>query len=157
MHVACDAVGFLPHDQAQLGVRLQVRHTVDDVRARGLQAVGPADVVALVEPRLEFDEHRHLLAGFGRLDEKIDERRIVADAVERHLDGNDVRIARGGAEERFDRAEGLKRHVHEPLSRCRMSSKSRSCSCSGQIETAGNGIELQFRPGQRGQLRPTGR
>ena len=54
----------------------------------------PGDVVALVEARLQLDQHRDLLALLGGLDQQIDQRRVGADAVERHLDRDDVRIVR---------------------------------------------------------------
>jgi hypothetical protein len=75
--------------------------------------VGPDDVVALVEARLQLDEHRHLLALLGRLDQQVDERRVGADAVQRHLDGDDVRVLHRGPEERLDRRERIERVVHQ--------------------------------------------
>jgi hypothetical protein len=92
VHVALHAVGFLPDDQAQLGVRLQLGEAVDDVDAVRFQPSRPEDVVALVEARLELDEHGHLLAGFGRGNQQRNQRRVRANAVQRHLDRDDVRI-----------------------------------------------------------------
>ena len=70
-------------------MRLQVDEAVDDVDAGLLQPVRPDDVVALVEARLQLDEHGDLLARVGGLDEQIDQRRVGADPVERHLDRDD--------------------------------------------------------------------
>ena len=109
VHVALHAVGLLPHDQTQLRVRLQLGKAVDDVDAVRLQPPRPEDVVALVEARLELDEHRDLLAGFGRGDEQRNQRRVRANAVQRHLDRDDVRILHRRAQERLHRSERLER------------------------------------------------
>ena len=109
MRVAADAVGLLAHDEAQLRMRLQVDEAVDDVDARFLQPVGPGDVVPLVEARLQLHEHGDLLARVRRLYQEIDERRIVADPVERHLDRDDGGIAERRAEQRLDRGERVER------------------------------------------------
>ena len=111
MGVAADAVGLLAHDQAQLAVRLQVDQAVDDVDAGRFEPGRPGDVVALVEARLELDQHRDLLAGFRRLLEQVDERRVVPDAIERQLDRHDMRVAHRRLEERLDRDERIERMV----------------------------------------------
>ena len=94
--VAADAVGLLAHDEQDLGVRLQPDEAVHDVRARLLEHAGPFDVRLLVEARFQLDERDHLLARFGRLDERRDDAGLVAaGAVQRLLDREHVRIARG--------------------------------------------------------------
>ena len=113
MRVAVDAVVLLAHHQAQLAVRLQVDEAVDDVDAGRLEPVGPGDVVALVEARLQLDEHGHLLALLGGVDQEIDQRRVLADPVERHLDRDDQRIGDRGAQERLDGDERIERVVHQ--------------------------------------------
>ena len=72
--VAHQALGLLADDQAQLGVGLQPDDAVDDVDARLLELAGPADVVDLVEPRLDLDDGEDLLAGLRRVDEGVDDR-----------------------------------------------------------------------------------
>ena len=96
MRVAPDAVRFLADDQAELAVGLQVDEAVDDVHAGGFQPGRPRDVVALVESRLQLDEHRDLLAGLRRLVSRSTSGESCADAVERHLDRDDVRVVDGG-------------------------------------------------------------
>ena len=113
MDVPPNLVVFLPDDEADLAVRLQLFHAVDDVHAGVFQALRPLDVAALVESRLQLDEHRHLLAALGRLDEPIDDGRVGADAVERHLDGDDARIVDRRVDERFDRLERVERMMHQ--------------------------------------------
>ena len=102
--VAADAVGLLAHDEQDLGVGLQADEAVHDVRAGLLQHPGPLDVGLLLEARLELDERHHLLARFGRLHERRDDAGLVAAGpVERLLDREHVRIARGLRDEGFDR------------------------------------------------------
>ena len=113
VHVLLDAVRALADHQAQLRVGLEVGEPVDHVDAVRFQLTGPDDVVALVEPRLQLHQDRHLLAGLGRLDEQRNQRGLRSDPVERHLDGDDVRIAHRGAEERLHRAERLERVVQQ--------------------------------------------
>ena len=92
---------------------LQVDEAVHDVDAGRFQPFGPRDVVALVEARLELDEHRHLLALLGSLDEQVDERRVLPDAIERHLDRHHLGILDGGPQERFDGGERVERVVDQ--------------------------------------------
>ena len=115
VRVPPDAVGFLADDQAQLAVRLQAHEAVDDVDAGGLHPRRPGDVVAFVEARLQLDEHRDLLALFGRGHEHVDQRRIRSDAVQRHLDRDDLRILDGRAQERLDRRERIERMVDQDV------------------------------------------
>ena len=51
-------------------VRLEVGKSIDDVNAVRLELLRPDDVVALVETRLQFHQHRHLFASFGGLDRR---------------------------------------------------------------------------------------
>ena len=53
-------------DQGDLAVRLQADEAEDDVDARLLQLAGPEDVPLLVQPGLQLDDRRHLLAVVGR-------------------------------------------------------------------------------------------
>ena len=78
MAVAPDPVGFLAHDQQDLGVRLEADQAVHDVRARLLQHPGPFDVGLLVEARFQLHERDDLLAGLGGLHERLDDAGLVA-------------------------------------------------------------------------------
>ncbi len=80
-----------------------------------LEAVRPLDIVALVEPGFELDQHRDLFAQFGGFDEQIDHRRIRADPIEGHLDADDVRIGDGRPKKGLDGRERLKRVMDEPV------------------------------------------
>ena len=93
--VAADAVGLVAHDHRQLAVGLEPDQAVDDVAAGLLELAGPADVGLLVEARLDLDEHQHLLAGLGGVDERVDDRGVAGGAVERLLDRQHVRVGGG--------------------------------------------------------------
>ena len=70
---------FAAHDQRQLGVGLQLDEAVDDLHAGAFEVARPADIGLLVEARLELDQRGDRLAGFGRLDQRLDDR---ADSAE---------------------------------------------------------------------------
>ena len=112
--VAADRAALLAHHQRGLAVRLQADHAVDDVAAGPLQRLGPADVGLLVEPGLDLDQHHDLLAGLGSVDERVDDRRVAAGAVEGLLDREHIRVGRGLLDEALHaRGERLVRVVHE--------------------------------------------
>ena len=91
--VAAKPVALAADDERRLRVDLQVREAVDDVDAGLLERARPLDVPPLVEARLQLDEADALLAGLGALDQRRDERRLVARAV----DGRLQRDARRGS------------------------------------------------------------
>ena len=62
VRVAADAVLLAPHHQHQLAVRLEADEAVDDLDAGLLHAPRPADVLLLVEARLQLDDDGDLLA-----------------------------------------------------------------------------------------------
>ena len=126
--VAADAVGLLAHDEQDLGVRLQADEPVHDVRARLLEHAGPFDVGLLVEARLQLDERHDLLARFGRLDERRDDAGFVAaGAVQRLLDREHARVARGLLDERLDRVARTSRTGGAAARRRRASPRRRRC------------------------------
>ncbi len=93
--VAPDLVALLAYDQSGLAVGLETDQAVDDVAAGPLQGARPGDVGHLVEARLHLDQHHHLLAGGGRVDQRVDDRRVARGAVQRLLDGQHVGVGRG--------------------------------------------------------------
>ena len=107
MTVAADTARLAPHDECQLGVCFVPDHPVHDVRADFLQPVGELDVRLLVEACAQLDDHGHVLAGIGRGHERIDQRRIVAGAVERLLDGQHLRVGRRLPQEVHHRRKAL--------------------------------------------------
>ena len=77
-------------------------NAVHDVGARLFQRARPADVLALVEARLELDQADRLLALLGGLDQRRDERRVVGGAVHGHLDRQHVGVVDGLLDEPLD-------------------------------------------------------
>ena len=95
-------VAFPPDHERRLRMDLQVREPIDDVHARALERPRPLDVAVLVEPSLELDQAHGLLPVLGRLDERRDERRLVARAIDGGLQSGDVGIGGGAADERLE-------------------------------------------------------
>ena len=86
---------------------LQLEEAVDHLHAGALQVARPADIGFLVEARLQLDQRRHRLAGLGRLDQRLDDRAVVAGAIERLLDRHHRRVARRLAQELHHDVEAL--------------------------------------------------
>ena len=101
------AVFRLARDGADLRVHLEVAEAVDDVAAGGLEALGPLDVVGLVEAGTQLEKRRDLLAVLGGVDEGLGQMRLARQAVQRDLDGNDGRIHRGLAQKLHESVHGL--------------------------------------------------
>ena len=74
MHVAAQSAALAADHERDLRVSLEAHHTVCDVGAGALKRARPDDVRCLVEASLELDQDDDLLAGFGRLDERADDR-----------------------------------------------------------------------------------
>src|SRR5262245_12912969 len=106
--VASQGVAFLTNDESHLRMRLQADHPINDVRSGLLQPSRPQNVVLFVESRLELDQHGDLFPAFGGFDQRTDDGRIAADAIERRLYRQNVRIFRRRAKELHHR---LKRFV----------------------------------------------
>ena len=82
------------YHHADLGMRLPVGESVDHLHAGPLQLARPHDVLLFVEPRLELDDGGDRFARLGRVDQRPDDRGLLARAVERLLDRHDVRVLR---------------------------------------------------------------
>ena len=91
--VAPQPAALAADDERRLGVGLEADQAVGDVGAGALQRAGPDDVGPLVEAGLDLDHDDDLLAALGGLDERPDDGRVAARAVERHLDGQHVGVA----------------------------------------------------------------
>ena len=113
VHVSPDAVRLAPHDERDLRMRLESLNAVGDVHAERLQRAREVDVVRLLEPRLQLDEHGHLDAALRGFRQRTHDG-AASRAVQRHLDGERLVVARGGLDELLDRrAERIERMVHE--------------------------------------------
>ncbi len=95
MHVTAQLAAFAAHDQQHLGVGLEPDHAVDDLHTGLLQAVGQAEVGFLIEARAQLDDDGDVLAIACGLDQRIDDQRILAGAVQGLLDRQHVRVDRG--------------------------------------------------------------
>ncbi len=116
MDVAAHGVALAANHQQHLRVSLETRHAVAHVRTDIFEALCPAHVVLLIEPRLQFDQHGHLLPPFRRLGQQPRDTRIATRPVERQLDGDHVGVVHGGLDEPLDRAaEALVRMVQEQV------------------------------------------
>ena len=68
---------------ADLGVALKALRAVDDGAAGLFQALGPLDVVLLVEAGAELHKHRDLFAVLGGVDERLAQAALLSHTVER--------------------------------------------------------------------------
>ena len=96
-----------PHHKRHLGVSLQFHEAEHDLHAGAFEIARPADIGFLVEARLEFHQRGDRLAGFGSIDQRADDRAVVRGAVQRLLDGDDIGIDGGLAQELHDDVERL--------------------------------------------------
>ncbi len=64
-----------------------------------LEPAGPEQILLLVEPRLQLDHRGDRFAGLGRGHQRVDDRRLLAGAIERLLDRDDVGVLGRLAEE----------------------------------------------------------
>ena len=123
VHVAPNAVFFLPHDHQRLGVHFLAGESVDDVRARALQAPRPFDVVLFVEARFELDDDGNLFFVLRRFEQRAHDRRVLArGAVERRLDREHLLVFGGLLQELHDRIE---RFVRDDAAGCRLRESAR--------------------------------
>ena len=99
--VAPQAVRLLTDHERELAVRFESDDAVDHVHAGAFQLARPHDVRILIEARFDFDERKHLLAGMGGVNQRVDNRRIAGRAVQRLLDGEHLRIGGSLCEERL--------------------------------------------------------
>ena len=113
MRVAAQLGRLAPRHQQQLGVRLQADHPVHDLRAHGLQPLGPIDVGLFLEARLQLDDAGDFLAAPRRLDQQIHQRRFGAGAINRLLDRQHVGVVHGLVQELHHRVERLERVVQQ--------------------------------------------
>jgi len=113
--VAADLVAFFADYKQELGVDLQAQQAIDDVDALGFQTSGPFDVGFFVEAGFEFYQHGDLFAALVGFQEAIDDRRVAADPVEGHFDGEDGGVLGGLAQEVDYGIEGIEGVVEEDV------------------------------------------
>ena len=99
VNVAAQLRTFAADHEQHFRVGLVSDDPVDDVRAGLLELLRERDVRLFVETGAELDAHRDFLAGAGRGDERVDERRFGAGAVEGLLDGQHAGVGSGVVDE----------------------------------------------------------
>ena len=115
MHITADPVLLTADDKSDLAVRLQADKSVDDMAACLLEHLRPLDVIFLIETCLQLDQSRDLFSVLGSLCQSRDDRRIAGYAVQRHLDGKNVRVLGRAADQVHDRIKGLIRMRQEDI------------------------------------------
>ncbi len=135
-----------PHDEAELGVRLELEKAVDHLDASAFEIARPFDVGLLVEAGLQLDHDRHRLAGLGRVFQRLDDRRALARAVERPFDRHDVGIGGRLLQELEHDVEGLVRVVDHDVLLADGGEAVPMMLADALRETADEGQEFEVRP-----------
>lgn len=115
MRVTHDLARFASQDQHHLGVGLEADHTVDHHRTGGLQTAGQLQVGFFVEAGTQFDHRGDFLAVTRRIDQRIDDFRVRAAAIQRLTHGQHMRVFRGLTQQVDHRREGLERVQQEDV------------------------------------------
>ena len=80
---------------------------IDNGAARFFQALGPLDVVLLVEARAELHEHRDLFAVLGGIDQRLAQAALLGHAVERDAQRDALGVIGGLVHQVQERIHGL--------------------------------------------------
>ncbi len=107
VHIAAHALALAPQHDADLGVGLQTLDAVDHLDGDRFQTLGPADVACFVEPGLQFDDRRDVLALLGGPLQRRDNRTVAAGAIQDLFDRQHVRIVGRFLDQTHDRIETL--------------------------------------------------
>ena len=94
MNIAADFVLFFTNDERDLAMRLQPDQPINHMAAGFFQLLRPLDIIFLVKTRFQLNEDQDLFPGLRRRRQRGNNRRLPADAVERLLNRQNVRIAR---------------------------------------------------------------
>src|SRR5206468_2841745 len=92
MDILPEAIGIASYYEQRFAVRFQSDHAIDDVGPGFLELPGPANIGGFIEPRAQFHQSGDLLAVVGGLDQRLDDGRITAGAIERNLERQNLRI-----------------------------------------------------------------
>ena len=94
---------------------LPVDEAVDDLDPGALERARPHQILLFVEPRLEFNDRGDRLASLGGVDQRANDRRLLAGAVQRLLDRHDIRVRGGLLDELHHHLETLVGVVDEDV------------------------------------------
>ncbi len=100
---------------AILQCTLSPTQPVDHMDALAFQRPRPFDVALFVEARFQLHQHRHLLAVFDRLQQRLHDGRIPPHPIKRHLDGEHIRIVGRFLQQIHHRLERLIRMMQQPV------------------------------------------
>ena len=92
MHIAANAVRFFADDQGQLDVGLESLDTVGNMRALPFQYSAPGNVGCFVKTGGDLHQHGDLFALTCSFQQRLDDRRVTAGAVNGELDGQHLRV-----------------------------------------------------------------
>ena len=117
MGVGADRPALAAKHHRDFGVGLPLDETVDHLHPGALEAARPEEILFLVEAGLQFDHRSDRLPRLRRRHQGVDNRRLLARAIQRLLDRNDARIFRRLAQERDYRVETFIRVVDDEVLR----------------------------------------
>jgi len=106
---------FTANDEGDFAVNLQTDQAIDHMDAFAFQLPGPFDIAFFVEAGFQFQKHGDLFAVFNGFEKSRDDGGIAAHSVERHFDGQDVRIDGGLFQKIHDREKRLKRMMQQAV------------------------------------------
>ncbi len=145
-HIGAQLAAFAAHHEADLGVGLELDEAIDHLHAGAFQIARPFDVGLLVEARLELDQRGDGLAGFRRLDQRLDDGAVLGGAIERLLDRHDVGVGRGLAQELDHDVETLERMMDQKILGADGGKAIAAMIADALGEARDIGRELQVRP-----------
>ena len=98
---------ILAGDQGQLGVNLVVLKAVNHSTAGFLQLLGPVDVVLFIKAGPQLHQSHHFLAVFSGIHQSLHNLGLPGQAVQGHLDGDDLRVPGSLLQHGDEGADGL--------------------------------------------------
>ena len=113
MGIGDEAFALASDDNADLGVCLELRETINDMRASPFKPSRLADIGRFIEPGLQLDKGGDGLSLLGGLAQGVNDGRISRGPVKRLLDRHHVGIGRGLLQESDDHVEGFIRMMEQ--------------------------------------------
>ena len=76
MYIAANTFFLATHHHRHFGVRLEANQSVNDMRARFLEAIRRKDIFGFIKSRHEFDDDSNFLSSASCINEVVDNGRI---------------------------------------------------------------------------------
>ena len=114
----CHTVGRLlvaQRNQNELAVDFESRYAKNHLDAVVLQLVAPLDVVAFIKARLQLNDHGHLLAVLGCVDQGVHHRRILGHPVQVDADATHLGVDGRLAQQIHHMPKGLVRVIEQHI------------------------------------------